>query len=282
MRIMLTSIALSGIVLTGTAQAAITSDFENLSLAANSYWSGQTSPAVPLYQANPGSFSSGLATFSNEMTDWGGATSWSGWAYSNMTDNVTPGFDNQYSVYSGTAHSGNNFGVAYVAGDDAKINFSGDVQVNGFYLTNTTYTALAILYGDSFSKKFGGSNGNDADWLKLSVSGLNAGVATSTVDFYLADYRSANNSLDYIVKGWEWLDLSSLGSVDSLKFAMSSSDTGAYGMNTPAYFAMDDLTVTAVPVPPALWLMGGGLLIFQRMAGGNTRKKHRSFEMASV
>jgi len=34
--------------------------------------------------------------------------------------------------------------------------------------------------------------------------------------------------------------LSSLGNLDSLSFTLSSSDNGAFGMNTPAYFCIDD------------------------------------------
>ena len=44
---------------------------------------------------------------------------------------------------------------------------------------------------------------------------------------------------------------------------MSSSDTGSYGMNTPAYFAMDSLTT--VPEPMTIALLGlGGLLATRR------------------
>jgi hypothetical protein len=67
---------------------------------------------------------------------------------------------------------------------------------------------------------------------------------TDTVEFYLADFRFTDNSKDYIIKEWKWVDLTSLGNVDSLVFAMSSSDVGQYGMNTPAYFCIDDLTTT--------------------------------------
>jgi hypothetical protein len=31
-------------------------------------------------------------------------------------------------------------------------------------------------------------------------------------------------------------------------------------MNTPAYFAMDDLESNPVPVPAAVWLLGSGLI----------------------
>lgn len=263
MKTLMLPIAVIGLTVSGTAESAVTANFENLSLAANSHWAGEIYPSTPLFEPNTSSFSSGLATFSNQMTDWGGGvTSWSGWAYSNLTDNTTPGFENQYSTYTGQAHSGNNFGIAYLSGDAAQISFAGPVLADGLYLTNTTYTALSMLNGDSFAKKFGGASGNDADWLKLTVSGLNGGVESGAIEFYLADYRSSNNSLDFIVNGWEWLNLSSLGAIDGLKFALSSSDTGQFGMNTPAYFAVDDLTVTAVPLPAAFWLMGSSLLTF--------------------
>jgi len=274
MKTLILPIAVIGLTLSGTAESAVTSNFDNLILAANSHWAGETSPSAPLFEPNASSFNSGLATFSNQMTDWGGGvSSWSGWAYSNQTDNTTPGFENQYSAYTGQAHSGSNFGIAYLSGDAAQISFAGPVQADGLYLTNTTYTALSMLNGDSFAKKFGGASGNDADWLKLTVSGLSGGVESGAIDFYLADYRSSNNSLDYIVNGWEWLNLSSLGTIDGLKFAISSSDTGQFGMNTPAYFAMDDLTVTAVPLPATIWLMITGLLAF---LGFNRGTVHRN------
>ena len=36
------------------------------------------------------------------------------------------------------------------------------------------------------------------------------------------------------------MDLSDLAEIDAIIFTMSSSDTGDWGMNTPAYFAMDN------------------------------------------
>jgi hypothetical protein len=131
--------------------------------------------------------------------------------------------------------------------------------ISGAYFTNTTYAYLSMLEGDSFAKQFGGVTGDDEDYFKLIIKGIDEmGEYTGTVDFYLADFRFEDNSLDYIVDEWTWVDLTSLGDVIGLEFSLESSDAGDWGMNTPAYFAMDDLN--AVPVPAAVWLLGSGLL----------------------
>ena len=81
------------------------------------------------------------------------------------------------------------------------------------------------------------------------------------MDFYLADFRFADNALDYVVDSWTWVDLSSLGVVSSLSFSLASSDVGQFGMNTPAYFAMDNLAVAAVPEPSQAAMLLGGLAL---------------------
>jgi hypothetical protein len=63
------------------------------------------------------------------------------------------------------------------------------------------------------------------------------------VEFYLADFRFENNGEDYIVDTWEYVDLSSLGVVNKLEFSLGSSDVGAWGMNTPAYFVIDTIVL---------------------------------------
>jgi hypothetical protein len=171
-----------------------------------------------------------------------GSGYWSyGFAYSNMTDTVTSGFGNQYSAKTGKGYNNSsNYAVAY--GTSNVIGFSnpGFKKFTGFYVTNNTYAFNSMRDGDPFAKKFGGLAGNDPDWFKLVVRPYQNGQAgTDSVQFYLADYRTAN---DYIVNNWQWVDLSSLPIADSLQFDLSSSDNGAWGMNTPAYFCMDNLT----------------------------------------
>lgn len=224
-------------------KAQLISDFENLTLAAGTYWNGSDLS---------GSFSSGSATFLNNYNmAWG---SWDGFAYSNISDSTTAGYTNQYAARTGVGYNNSaNYAVANYYGT-TKIRLSGaalGAPVAGFYVTNATYAAISMRDGDAFARKFGDTTGTGSglaqgaypDWFKLSVTGYRTGVViTDTVHFYLADYRFSNNALDYIVTTWQWVDLTSLGNLDSVLFSLSSSDVGAWGMNTPAYFCMDDFT----------------------------------------
>lgn len=217
-------------------------DLENLSLPVDSFWNGSD---------NSGGFvANQIATFPNNFVDWGGGiTSWSGFAYSNMNDTTIQDFTNQYSNFAGTLLPNSTiFGVNYNASDwntgqiiPNIVSFSSSINPISMYVTNSTYAALTIKNGDSYSKKFGGTTGNDPDWFKLTIIGMLDSNITGTVDFYLADYRFSDNNQDYIVKDWQNIDLSSLGTVNKLSFLLSSSDTGLYGMNTPAYFCFDNI-----------------------------------------
>ena len=131
--------------------------------------------------------------------------------------------------------------------------------VNGLYVTNNNFAYYSMLNGDTYSKKFGGVSGDEEDWFLLTITGKDAGGSeVGSVEFYLADYRFADNSQDYIVNTWEYVDLMGLGVVQSLEFSLSSSDMGSFGMNTPGYFALD----TVVPEPATIVLLAlGGVLI---------------------
>lgn len=223
-----------------TAQTV--ADFENINLPIGGYDNDAGDSAF---------FGSGNALLPNEYVDDPNFPYWNGWAISTMTDVTTPGFGNQYSCIAGEGANGSKtYALGYVFGDLA-INLTGNAVggiVNGFYVNNSTYAYFSMLEGDGFAKKFGGENGNDPDFFKLTVrKWLNGVVGTDSVEFYLADYRFSNNSQDYIVTDWTWVDLSSLGPADLLMITMSSSDVGAFGINTPTYFCMDDLQTADSP-----------------------------------
>jgi hypothetical protein len=244
------------LAVTGAASAAIVADFEDLILAPQSFWNGSDSS---------GGFTSGSALFNNNYNATYG--SWDGFAYSNIIDTTTSGMAGQYNSIAGTGQGGSaNYAVGYVGWAQVPtITLDMVSAIGGLYVTNNNYAYYSMSNGDAFAKKFGGSTGNDPDWFLMSITGKDAsGVTTGMVDFYLADYRFADNGLDYILDTWALVDLSSLGAIKSIEFTLNSSDAGEWGMNTPAYFAAD----TIVPEPTTIVLLTVGGLLFR------TRRAH--------
>ncbi len=262
--LLLTTLAVCGI------SQAQTIDFEDVPLPPAGYYNGS--------DGNGGFTSQGLL-FSTSYTDWGGGyTSWENWACSATTNTITGDFSNQYSAITG---KGQNNSLQYALGYPSfatgvsDISFPQPAAVQGAYFTNTTYVYYTLLNGNRFAKKFGGESGNDQDWFKLTITGKDsAGAALGPINFYLADYRDPDNRPDdprkddFILNQWEWVDLTSLGGeVKTLEFGLSSSDVGPFGMNTPGYFAMDNLTVISTPEPSTAILMAmgaAGLFIWRK------------------
>ena len=214
--------------------------FENLALGTSAFWDGSD---------GTGNFKSDGMTFINEFNSSYG--SWDGFVYSQKADIVTADYTNQFSVFDGS-NGLNKFALYYPPfGGDAFASFATDsvYQVTSVSVCNSSYTALTLKNGDSygFTKKFGGTTGNDPDWYKMTVIGYNAaGDSVNSVNFFLADYRFDDNSKDYIISKWTSVDLSSLGKIHKMAFRLSSSDTGMYGMNTPAYVCLDNLKYEVV------------------------------------
>jgi len=174
--------------------------------------------------------------------------SWaSGFSYSNWTDSVTSGYTNPFSAktavgYNGSANYAAVACINPVTFDyNINLNLTGAAighPVSGFYVTNSTYAYNSMFYGDAFEAKF-----QSGDWFLLTVKGYSGGaLTTDSVNFYLADFLFTDTAMNYIEKGWEWVNLLPLGNVDSLQFSLTSSSNGAFGMNTPAYFCIDNFT----------------------------------------
>jgi hypothetical protein len=257
----------AGLAVAGTA------DFEDLTLAPNSNYDGSD---------GLGGFASRGVQFANVYNqDFG---TWSGFIYSNINDTTTPGFGSLPNAFPGTGAGGaGNYGVAFGyldvnandfqpfpfdPSDPAQLNQlphfalpSGN-HIGSVSVTNTTYSALAMLDGDSFSKQFGGPTGNDPDFLKITAYGTDSGgnLLPNSVDFYLGDYRFANNALDYVVNNWTPWDLSTLNAATHIYFNLSGSDAGRFGLNTPASFAIDNIQFIAAPEPSGLVLMLGAFV----------------------
>jgi len=215
--------------------------FESITLASESFYNGADGAGQILINN---------AILSNSYDNaW---SSWSGFSISNVTDNTTAGWANQYASFAGGGSNSSNYAVFYNQG---VIEFNQPFLITRLDVTNTAYAGISMRDGDAYSKQFGSVNGADGnpdgtngeDFLVLHIIPLdeNNTLIGDTVHYYLADFRFADNTQDYILDTWETIDLYNEGIVASkLRFDLQSSDNGAWGMNTPAYFALDNLVIT--------------------------------------
>ncbi|MCR5078037.1 MAG: DUF4465 domain-containing protein [Prevotella sp.] len=192
-----------------------------------------------------GGFFDGAFIFYNNYNEQYG--SWSGFAISNKKE--TDFVDYNTSQYNSCVGHGvnnsdsyavyyySNYGTTSPMDVESIQDFNGnDFNALGFYVTNSAWNVNAYLKGDGMTE--GGFK--TGDWCKLTVYGVKDDAIQGSVDFYLADYRSSNEADHYYVNDWKWLDLTSLGTVSQLNFAITSSRNNAWGMTTPAYFCMDN------------------------------------------
>jgi len=213
-----------------SAQRLVT--FENFTVPQDSFLNGQDTLGgfENAYLELP-------STYDTAFNFWS-----SGWALSNKTDSVTSGFANLYSAKAASGHAGSS---NYLVGQqNAVLRFKSNVagqNVQGVYLTNGTYAYNSMRDGDQFAEPFGGPTGEDPDFFKLVIRGFRGDtLGADSVEFFLADYRFEEDSLDYILRDWRYVDLTALGPVDSLQFTMRSSDVGEFGINTPLFFCLDN------------------------------------------
>lgn len=159
------------------------------------------------------------------------------------------GLESQFSSITGGGVSGSNdpYAVAYYgynAGffpvNHTTLTLNSPSAICGLYVTNNAYAYKSMKCGDGFARKF-----TYKDSLVLTIKGFSGGVPTGSVNYYLADFR--NPSAAYIVDAWKWVNLTALGTVDSVAFYLTTSDAGIYGPNTPMYFCIDDVKIGTDP-----------------------------------
>lgn len=207
-------------------------------------------------------FYNGGIAVSNWKIDSQPTDSVAGWWYS---------YKNQCSVYNPTSthagHSGSKFAIVYGYEDSynqawmsmpsfsfrsqnsADTTYLVEHKLNSMYVCNSSYTYGVIRAGNSWSD----TNPNDQaaslekskGWFKLILHAYNkAGqeVAGSPKEFYLADYRDGSSTKVNAIYQWTKWDLN-LSNVATVKFNFTGSDSGIYGLNTPAYVCIDDIEI---------------------------------------
>jgi hypothetical protein len=249
------------------APAALASDivvnFNDLGYPNGSFDPNQGFPAGPAPGTGSyddgwdlgGGFTSNGVVFGNAYD--AASASWSGWAYSDVDDPTTTGpnpypndYIHQFAAIAGAAPAGSgNYAISF--GSGALINLPAGTSPVSFDMTNTTYDYLSMAHGDGFGAKF--TTGDFFELKILGYAGLDgSGAEVGEVDFDLARYTSAAS---LPVGVWTLVDLASLAGSQSLVFDYASSDVGPFGVNTPEYFAMDDLTLGVATPEPSTWAM---------------------------
>ena len=196
--------------------------FENQKLNDQGFWCGTAEGTGYSYDDGYGGVTttypcvyteSGVKFNTNySVSTWG--YYWSGFAISSRTETtfadatLTP---DQYNNITGKAKSGAKFCVVTTYGE--AIDIEGGAVVKGFYFTNSAYTVEVIKNGNQIAHKF-----DNTDWLTCTVVGTAADNSTKTVDIKLAE----NVKLEFVFTG---------------------SDSGDYGVNTPAYICIDDMAI---------------------------------------
>ncbi|MCM1450615.1 MAG: DUF4465 domain-containing protein [Clostridiales bacterium] len=130
---------------------------------------------------------------------------------------------------------------------DVVFNDGKNYDPQGVYVNLNSYPYYSIEYGDAFARAF--ANG---DKFTLTIHGVAPDETEKTVEVTLASYTNGDLTIN---RGWKFVDLTSLGTVNELYFTLESTDSGAYGMNTPGYFCLDKLMVK-----PAQQSAGAGIM----------------------
>lgn len=113
-------------------------------------------------------------------------------------------------------------------------------QVSQLRISNSTYSYNSMKFGDFVGKKF---SAKDKDSFVLIISGYNSAVKKFSKRVYLADFRFADTTKNFLLDTWQIVTFNENEIADSLSFTLESSDNGQYGMNTPAFFVLDNVTI---------------------------------------
>ena len=200
----------------------------------NTFLSGSVLPYDP--ETWSGGFSGGGIAISNY-----GNTSFEEADYTRQLEVYVPSIDEEF--YAAREYCGNNgsdnFAIVYDAGawasNPAALVMSDGVarRIESAYVNITNYTLNVLVNGNDYAAKMA-ENG----FYKITATGFCGETTTGSVDCLLAKNRT-------IPGAWVRWDLNSLGFVDKVVFTVSASPEqyGDWGLNTPAYFAIDDISV---------------------------------------
>jgi hypothetical protein len=245
--------------------------------ATSSQLAGPTSYGANLYTGSypgynyifdgGGTMSFGINTLNGTTAFYNGGIALSQWNIRSNTAGKTGdwwySYDNQCSVYNTASTDGSNKGAGYNGSNTFAImygysdfyntewiskpyiTFSTPKSVSSMYICCSSYTYGVVINGNSWS-----SNPNSKavslvttkGWFKVIATGYKQDGSTVTAEKYLCDYRDSANPKVPAISSWTQWRLN-FEDVVKVEFNFESSDVGIYGLNTPAYLCIDNITV---------------------------------------
>lgn len=174
---------------------------------------------------------------SGGMTNaWGGQFGFSegGIAISNYVSSDFEHHNNfNHQLEAPSVIGGKNFAIVYCATQDDNLTTLSILDdkphvIRSMQLCPSTYLIGAATYGTDFSKALTGED----DFLTLHITADNG----KTIEAKLVEKGQIQTS-------WKEISLAELGAVRSISFSMTGSDSTEWGLNTPTYFAIDNIVV---------------------------------------
>ena len=145
-----------------------------------------------------------------------------------------------YCAKPGFGSENGNAGSVYAIGQNNStiLQKEKDQYLFGMNITNTTFAFNSMAIGDDFGRKFSYEN---RDSFILNIFAYSKGILQEEIRVILADFRSINPNEQFILDTWQYVGFKF--NPDSISFKLLSSDNGGFGMNTPAYFAVDQIQI---------------------------------------
>ena len=215
----------------------------------------------------------GLNEIGGSYNFWNGGIALSNWAIKTNQSSSQPkdwwySYENQCSVYNIKA-TGNQSGAgadgsdifAIVSGyQDSQnqsymklpeLKFSDPVTLKSLEYCNSSYVYGVLRSGNQFGDSIIVNVPpikRDKGWFKVTMSCYNnAGTLITEREKYLADYRPNHAEVNPVAEWTLWdftKDGGEIANVKTIKFNFSGSDNSEWGLNTPAYICLDNITVT--------------------------------------
>ena len=203
-----------------------------------------------------------------------------GFALSKYHDMTGDTYNNQLSVYNPSSPSGGNFVVANgssLVADPKNAKYSDydgcakvyitnaqgygvgtlgqerpvdgedeDAWFRSVWITNTTYTYLTMKNGNAYSAPL---NEENEGWFKVQFIAFEDNDPDNTplgyTEAYLANFKKGQaDGYTGIIEEWIKVDLSMLPECSILVVNFAGSDSSEWGLNTPAYCALDNFEIS--------------------------------------